>query len=63
MKLPWISRDVVLRLNGFFHGRRDSMAVDPQTAKENADKLGSYCCQHGEATVMDAVKNVLGYDK
>ena len=62
-KLAWTSRDVVLWLSGYYHGKRNSTIIQPQTMKENEERVNSYCYQHGEATVMDAAKNVLGLDK
>ena len=37
--------------------------IEPQTIKNEEEKVNRYCYQHREATVMDAVKNVLGFDK
>jgi len=62
-KLAWTSRDVVLWLSGYYHGKRNNTIVEIQTTKENEEKVNSYCYKHGETTVMDAAKNVLGYDK
>ena len=62
-KLAWTSRDVVLWLSGYYHGKRNNTIVEIQTTKENEEKVNSYCYKHGETTVMDAVKNVLGFDK
>lgn len=62
-KLAWTSRDVVFWLSGYYHGQRNNTIVEVQTTKENEEKLNSYCYKHGETTVMDAAKNVLGLDK
>jgi acid stress chaperone HdeB len=62
-KLATPSRDVVLWLTGYYHGKRNSTIIEPQTIKQNEEKVSSYCFQHGETTVMDAAKNVLGFDK
>ena len=59
----WSWRDVVLWLSGYYHGKSNNTIVDVQTTKKNEEKLNSYCYQHGETTVVDAAKNVLGYDK
>jgi hypothetical protein len=40
------SRDVIFWLSGYYHLKRD------------ASNLNRYCYQHGEMTVMDAVKNM-----
>jgi hypothetical protein len=37
--------------------------IQPQTIKQEEEKVNSYCYQHRETTIMDAVKNVLGFDK
>jgi acid stress chaperone HdeB len=62
-KLAWTSRDIELWLSGYFHGTRNNTIVDVEATKGNEEKLNSYCYKHGEATVMDAAKNVLGSDK
>jgi hypothetical protein len=62
-KLLSPSRDVVLLLTGYYHGKRDNTIIEPQTIKKEEEKVETYCFQHGETTVMDAVKNVLGFDK
>jgi HdeA/HdeB family len=62
-KLASPSRDVVLLLTGYYHGKHDNTIIEPQTMKQNEEKVNSYCFRHDEATVMDAVKNVLGFDK
>jgi acid stress chaperone HdeB len=59
-KLAWTSRDIELWFSGYFHGTRNNPIVDVETTKENEEKLNSCCYKHGEATVLDAVKNVLG---
>ena len=57
------SRDVVLLLAGYYGGKRNSTIIEPQAVKNHEEKVNSYCYQHREATVMDAVKIVLGFDK
>ena len=62
-KLAWPSKFVVLWLNGYYSGKRSNTIIEPDAVKKNEDKVNSYCYQHREITVMDAVKNVLGFDK
>jgi hypothetical protein len=50
-------------LTGYFHAKRNNTVIELQTVKKEEEKVNSYCNQHLEATVMDAVKNVLGLDK
>jgi hypothetical protein len=57
------ARDIVLMLTGYFHAKRNNTVIEPQTVKKEEEKVNSYCNQHLEATLMDAVKNVLGFDK
>jgi hypothetical protein len=57
------SRDIVLVLVGYYHGKRNNTIIEPQTIIKEAEKVNSYCDEHPETTVMDAVKNVLGFDK
>jgi acid stress chaperone HdeB len=62
-KLASPSRDVVLWLSGYYNGKRNNTIVELQTIKKDEEQVNSYCFQHRETTVMDAVKNVLGFDK
>jgi acid stress chaperone HdeB len=57
------SRDFVLWLSGYYAGKRNNTVVEPQTIKKDEEKVNSYCFHHRETTVMDAIKNVLGFDK
>jgi hypothetical protein len=57
------SHDVVLWLSGYYNGKRNNTIIEPLTINKNEEKINSYCYQHRETTVMDAVKNVLGFDK
>jgi acid stress chaperone HdeB len=59
-QLAWTSRDFVLWLSGYYHGKRDNTIIEPETIKKNADEVKFYCYKNPETTVMDAVKNVLG---
>jgi hypothetical protein len=57
------SRDIALVLLGYYHGKRNNTIIEPQIIRKEEAKVNSYCYEHREATVMDAVKNVLGLDK
>jgi hypothetical protein len=50
-------------LSGYYNGKRNNTIIDPDAVKKNEEKVNSYCYGHREATVMDAAKNVLGFDK
>jgi HdeA/HdeB family len=58
-----LSRHIVLLLTGYYNGKRNNTIIQPQTIKQEEEKVNSYCYQHRETTLMDAVKNVLGFDK
>jgi hypothetical protein len=62
-QLAYTSRDVVLLLTGYYNGKRNNTTIEPQTIKKEVEKVNSYCYQHRETTVMDAVRNVLGFEK
>jgi hypothetical protein len=51
---------VAMWLSGYYNGKRNNTIIEPDTMEKNAKKVSEYCYQHREATVMDAVKNVLG---
>jgi HdeA/HdeB family len=62
-KLPWTERDIVLWLSGYYNGKRNNTIIEPEAIKKDEEKVNSYCYQHREMTVMDAVKSVLGFEK
>jgi hypothetical protein len=53
----------MLVLVGYYNGKRNNTIIEPQTVKKHEEEVASYCDKHGDTTVMDAVKNVLGFDK
>lgn len=57
------SQYVVMWLSGYYNGKRNNTIIEPDAVKKNADKVNLYCYEHRDATVMDAAKNVLGFDK
>jgi len=57
------SHDIVLWFSGFYNGKRNNTIIDLQTIKKDEEKVNSYCAQNPEATVLDALKKVLGLDK
>jgi HdeA/HdeB family len=57
-QLPFSSRDVVLWLSGYYHREHNNTVIEPGAIKRDANNLNRYCYQHGEMTVMDAVKNM-----
>ena len=62
-QLPPPTHDIVLWLSGYYNGKRNNTIIEVQTIKNNEEKVNSYCFQHRETTVMDAVKNALGFDR
>lgn len=63
MVVPAPSRDVVLWLGGYYNGKRNNTIIEPLAIKKDADQINLYCLQNRDTTVMDAVKNVLDFDK
>jgi acid stress chaperone HdeB len=57
------SQYVVMWLSGYYNGKRNNTIIEPEAVKKNEEKVKLYCFEHRETTVMDAVKNVLGFDK
>jgi hypothetical protein len=62
-QLALTSRDMVLLLAGYYAGKRSNTIIEPQAVKKNEEKVSQYCYGHRDTTVMEAVKNVLGFDK
>ena len=56
-------RDLTLLLVGYYNGMRNSTVIQTQNIIKNEVKVDTYCLQHSEATVMDAVKNLFGLGK
>ena len=57
-ELPVTSRDVILWLSGYYHREHNNTVIEPGAIKRDENNLYRYCYQHGEMTVMDAVKNM-----
>jgi acid stress chaperone HdeB len=57
------SKYVVMWLSGYYNGKRNNTIIEPAAVTKNEEKVNQYCYQHRETTVMNAVKNVLGFDK
>jgi acid stress chaperone HdeB len=57
------SQYAVMWFSGYYNGKRSNTIIEPEAMKKNEEKVKLYCFQHRETTVMDAVKNVLGFDK
>jgi acid stress chaperone HdeB len=56
--LPWTSRDIVLWLSGYYHGKHDNTIIEPTAINRDENILSNYCFEHRETTVMDALKNM-----
>ena len=57
-ELPWTSTYIILWLSGYYHREHDNTVIEPGAIKRDENNLDQYCYQHGEMTVMDAVKNM-----
>ena len=60
---PLLSKYVVFWLSGYYNGRRDNTIIETGAIEENEGKVDLYCNDHHEMSVMDAVQNVLGFEK
>jgi acid stress chaperone HdeB len=60
---PLPGKYVALWLNGYYSGERHNTIIEAGAIDENERKVDFYWSQHGEMTVMDAAKNVLGSEK
>jgi HdeA/HdeB family len=56
--LPFGSRDIVFWLSGYYHREHNNTVIEPDAIKRDANNLNTYCFEHGETTVMDALKNM-----
>ena len=57
-ELPFTSRDIILWLSGYYHREHNNTVIEPDAIKRDANNLNTYCFEHGNTTVMDAVKNM-----
>jgi hypothetical protein len=57
-QLPFSSRDVIFWLSGYYHHEHNNTVIESGAIKRDSNNLNRYCYQHGEMTVMDAVKNM-----
>jgi hypothetical protein len=57
-QLPFNSRDVIMWLSGYYHREHNNTVIEPGAIKRDYNNLDQHCYQHGEMTVMDAVKNM-----
>jgi HdeA/HdeB family len=62
-KLPWPSKYIGLWLNGYYNGKRNNTIIEPESLQKDSETVEFYCLKHPETTIMDAIKNVLGFDK
>ena len=60
---PVPSKYIVLWLSGYYNAKLNNTIVDPEAMSKNDQKVETFCDQHADMTVMDAVKSVLGLDK
>jgi acid stress chaperone HdeB len=57
-------QDIALWLSGYYTGKRGgNTLVDPQALKANSDKVVTYCLQHPDTPVMQAVETLFGLSK
>jgi hypothetical protein len=57
------TKSVALWLSGYYNGKRSNTVIDLGSIERNVDKVEDYCRLNLETTVMDAVKNTLGFEK
>jgi hypothetical protein len=57
-ELPWTSTYIILWLSGYYHREHNNTVIEPGAIKRDENNLDQYCYQHGDTTVMDAVKNM-----
>jgi acid stress chaperone HdeB len=48
-------------LSGYYHGKHDDPAVDPEVMQANSDKVRTYCQQQKnyKVTLMQAIEQIL----
>jgi acid stress chaperone HdeB len=56
-------KDIALWLSGYYNGKRDNTVIDPQALKTKSDEVVTYCLQHPDTPVMQAVETLFGGKK
>ena len=58
-------RDIAIWLSGFYHGKSGSTVLEPETLKDNAEKLKSACFQpaNGDVPVIQIIEKNLAEKK
>jgi acid stress chaperone HdeB len=58
-------RDIAIWLSGYYHGKSGSMVLEPQTLRQNAEKLKSACFNPANAglPVIQVIEKSLGDKK
>ena len=62
-QLPPPTHDIVLWLSGYYNGKRNSTIINLQTINDDEEKVRFYCYGNPDTPILDAIKNVLGFDK
>jgi len=54
-------RDIAIWLSGYYHGKSNDMVLEPQTLRQNADKLKNACFQpgNGDLPVIQVIEKTL----
>ncbi len=54
-------RDIAIWLSGYYHGKTNSMILEPQTLRQNADALKNACFQpgNGDLPVIQVIEKTL----
>jgi len=55
--------NIALWLSGYYNGQRGNTIIEPQSFKENIEKLKNYCFTNPKVPVMQAVEIVFGKGK
>ena len=58
-------RDIAIWLSGYYHGKSGSMVLEPQTLRQNAEKLKTACFNPANAglPVIQVIEKTLGDKK
>ena len=58
-------RDIAIWLSGYYHGKQGTMLFEPQTLKQNAEKLKTACFKRDNAKlpVMQLIEKAFGQAK
>ena len=49
---------IIIWMHGYFSGKTDDTKIDMKALEKDAERIGKYCGEHKNVTVLTAIKDV-----